>query len=701
MCEILDRSAQGVEWAIFSALWSEHCSYKSSARYLKMFHTSKKNVNVLESMGENAGVIDIGQGERVAFKMESHNHPSFISPYEGSSTGVGGILRDIFTMGAFPIALSNYLCFGEIEESSFMKSLVEGVVRGIGDYGNCVGVPMLTGQTEFEGAYNQNILVNAMALGLFKKDDKVSLSKAQGVGNWVVYVGAKTGRDGIHGASMASQSFEGEKEAQEQKTTVQIGDPFLGKLLIESCYEVIQKGLVVAIQDMGAAGLTSSSFEMAKKGAVGLNLYLDKVPLRESSLGPEEILLSESQERMLLVCEKESFKEIETVFSKWDLDVAVIGEVIEEKKIHLFWHKEKLTSLKPEDIVDKAPEVRRPYEEWTSRSRVKDFKKQKGFDFKKELLFLLRSQASCSRAWIYRQYDKRVGGRTALECSDTIGAVYLERNRFLGLALGCRPYLMQGDAFEGAKDAFFFPALSLSVKGFKPLAVTDCLNFGSPEKKEVMGEFVASVKALAESSHELDIPVVSGNVSFYNETEGKNIIPTPVIGMVGLKQKAKDIKGSFFTKDQSYIFLTKIPLNFCTTGLAHYLKTKTMEIKGEGLNLKKEFLGVLEKVASREEVLSSRLVGKGGLAYQLLLMSFQKEIGFKLFLEDLSFSPEEFFYENFYDILWEVRSSEFKVEGLKTYQIGTTQKEKTADFGQLGSFDLLGLKKQYKRQFLK
>ncbi len=698
ICKILGRSPRGIEWAIFSALWSEHCSYKSSAQYLKKFKST--SAHIIESMGENAGVIDIGLGERIAFKMESHNHPSFISPYEGASTGVGGILRDIFTMGAYPVALANYLCFGDLKACR-MKTLVESVVEGIGGYGNCVGVPMLTGQTEFDSCYNQNILVNAMAVGLFRKNDVISRSQAQGIGNLVVYVGAKTGRDGIHGASMASASFENQEAGLKQKTTVQIGDPFLGKLLIESCYEVIQKGLVVAIQDMGAAGLTSSSFEMSAKGHVGLNLYLDKVPIRDSSLKPEDILLSESQERMLLICKKEFLKEIETVFQKWNLDAVVIGEVKEKKTVDIFWKNKKLTSLNPHVIVENSPHENRPYDEWRARNRVDCFSNQESLDFKKELLNLLVLQESCSRLWIYEQYDKRVGGRTAQACSETIGSFYLGKHRFLGIALGCRPYLMSSDAYEGAKDAFLFPALSLCTKGFQPLAATDCLNFGNPEKKEVMTEFIASVEALSETSKALDIPVVSGNVSFYNETEGQNIIPTPATGLVGLKINSNSVKGSFFVSSQSYIFLTRVFLGLSSTGLWEYVRTKRMQLKGSTIELRKDVLEILKKTACRKEVLSSRLVGRGGLAYHLVLMSFQNEIGFQVRGDKLSLKPEEWFYENYYDVLWESSSCDFQVEGFETYKIGITRKDKKVFFDNFEFFDLVNLKQFYRRRFFK
>ncbi|MCX7977686.1 MAG: AIR synthase-related protein, partial [Bdellovibrionaceae bacterium] len=359
ICSLLGREPRTVELALFSALWSEHCSYKSSKVHLSKF--SYRNLNTPDFQGENAGVVDLGYGERIVFKMESHNHPSFIEPYQGAATGVGGILRDIFTMGARPIALADYLCFGQ-PNAARMSILVDGVVRGISGYGNCVGVPTITGSTEFDSSYNNNILVNAMAVGLLRSRDRVAFSAASGPGNWVVYVGAKTGKDGIHGASMASESFDGDSAAK--KPNVQVGDPFYEKLLIESCLEALRLDLVVSMQDMGAAGLTSSSFEMAAKGGGGFDLHLDKVPLRSLDMGPEEILLSESQERMLLVCEPAKFADLARVFNRWGLEVVKIGEVRAEKNMRLWWKGELLTEIDPSLLVQKAPRYERPWRPW-------------------------------------------------------------------------------------------------------------------------------------------------------------------------------------------------------------------------------------------------------------------------------------------------------------------------------------------------
>lgn len=513
--DLMGHPLEGVEWAVFSALWSEHCSYKSSKIHLSKF--AYRNSVTPDLDGENAGVVDCGQGEKIIFKMESHNHPSFIEPFHGAATGVGGILRDIFTMGARPIALADYLCFGEVTTPR-MKQLISGVVSGISHYGNCVGVPTVTGATSNQPEYNKNILVNAMAVGLVEEGMKMALSKAKGLGNLVVYVGAATGKDGVHGASMASEAFDSDLE--KKKPNIQIGDPFFEKLLIEACLEVLDKDLVVAMQDMGAAGLTSSSFEMAEKGGVGLEMHLDKVPLRDASMTPEEILLSESQERMLLVVEPAKFAELRAVFEKWGLESQILGKVQAKPEVDLFWHSEKIASLDPQKIVGKAPRYQREY------SRLGHFKAP-GF-------LVGDLTVSPSKREIFERYDQRVGVRTERDASYPCAVLRLPSQRRLGIAVGCRPELMKKHAGYGALDAFLEPYLKLSLMGLTPLAMTDCLNFGNPEKPKVMSDFVASVDVLAECAKVFDVPVISGNVSFYNETLGEQIIPTPAVGMVAL-----------------------------------------------------------------------------------------------------------------------------------------------------------------------
>lgn len=606
--KVLNRPPQGVEWALFSALWSEHCSYKSSKVHLRKF--AFKSPRVLQAMGENAGVIDLGQGEKVAFKMESHNHPSFIEPYQGAATGVGGILRDIFTMGARPIALANYLCFGE-PTAPRMPSIVEGVVAGISGYGNCVGVPTITGQTEFHRSYNNNVLVNALAVGLFCEEDPVVTSNAKGEGNFVVYVGAKTGRDGVHGASMASESFD--KDSESKRPTIQIGDPFLEKLLIESCLEVMKQDLVVAIQDMGAAGLTSSSFEMAAKGGVGFKIHLDRVPLRDTSVGPEEILLSESQERMLLICEPAKFEAVKKVFHRWGLDASVLGEVYAGPEVELYWKGDLICKMDPKVLTDNAPLYERPYKPWAP-------KKEKPAVTAKDLKLseALQSVEGTSRRWIFQQYDQRVGAKTARDCEDSVSVQRLPSGRGFGLVLGCRPHVMRMDAKIGGYDAGFYPALELAAKGFQSLAMTDCLNFGNPEKEEIMSEFVAAVEALAETSKILDAPVISGNVSFYNETLGQNITSTPATGLVGIRDSIDNIPRSHFVNKGDAVYLWRLPMVEMVGDQlgreAHF--RGAIDVKKTGAWIE----GVRKTMNGIPTVTATRVNGKFGLGYALARM---------------------------------------------------------------------------------
>lgn len=650
--DLLGHEPQGVEWALFSALWSEHCSYKSSKVHLRKF--SYRNAMCLDSEGENAGVIDLGQGEKIAFKMESHNHPSFIEPYQGAATGVGGILRDIFTMGARPVALADYLCFGE-PAADRMSTLVSGVVSGISGYGNCVGVPTVTGQTEFHARYNRNILVNAMAVGLFRPGDPMALSKAKGPGNWVVYVGAKTGKDGVHGASMASESFDDKSEAK--KPNVQIGDPFYEKLLIESCLEVMKKNLVVAMQDMGAAGLTSSSFEMASKGQVGMELHLDRVPVRDASITPEEILLSESQERMLLVCEPKRYEEIRAVFHRWDLEATPIGEIKADRKMRLLWKGETLCEIDPDLLVENAPRYQRPYEAWKETKRKNDIlpkamKERATADVLSELLSSVRFG---SKQWIHGQYDQRVGLRTARDASQAIAFLRLpDSGRGLAVAVGCRPSVMRMDARLGAFDAIFYPALQMACKGARALAVTDCLNFGNPERPEIMSEFVASVEALAEAGQALDAPVISGNVSFYNETLGTNITSTPATGLVGLRESVEKIPWDEFREENLLVARLAVPMIESFHQTAEVFG-EAPAFRGQWSTTKaRDFTFFLRDFVNKAPVLSSKMVGKGGRAMTLALMS-TGGIGFVAEAESspgpAAFSQEAWLGENFYEVI--------------------------------------------------
>ncbi len=652
-CGLLGRPLEGVEWALFSALWSEHCSYKSSKIHLKnLFSESER---VVESFGENAGVVDLGEGEQVAFKMESHNHPSFIEPYQGAATGVGGILRDIFTMGARPVALANYLCFGE-PEAPRMTTLVDGVVRGIAGYGNCVGVPMLTGRTQFHPAYNGNILVNALAVGYLGSEEKLVTSKARGPGNLVVYAGAKTGRDGVHGASMASEAFDEGSEAK--RPTVQIGDPFYEKLLIEASLEVIQKGLVVAVQDMGAAGLTSSSFEMASKGQVGLDLDLSKVPVRDLTMGAEELLLSESQERMLFVVDPAKWQDFKEVFDRWDLEAAVIGEVIPDRVIRLSYRGELLTSIDPDLIVEHAPQYDRPAEKATE-FRLPAASSALTLE---EALKSLEAPSHAVAPWIYGQYDQRVGAATLRDCSYAVGALRLrDSGRALGLALGGRISVLETSAWIGGWDAIMWPSFQLSGLGFEPLAVTDCLNFGNPEKPAIMGQFVQSLEGMNLACRTLKAPIISGNVSFYNETTGQNVLPTPSTGLVGLNPKLDLPEESFFEEGKEVYLIDLTP------SLTPDKSVTPESLKEVSLDLQKNF-AVLQKGARDGVTSVFRAVGEGGVLKTLVQMSTRYGVGVKLTHEELE-KPR-----GFYSAVVVLKSPlEGFTESVKVEKLGPTQ----------------------------
>jgi phosphoribosylformylglycinamidine synthase len=695
ICKLLGRPPEGVEWAVFSASWSEHCSYKSSRVHLKKFkHNSKR---VLESEGENAGVVDLGEGERVAFKMESHNHPSFIEPYQGAATGVGGILRDIFTMGARPIALADYLCFGE-GKADRMDILQKGVVHGISGYGNCVGVPTVSGQTEYDPSYNKNILVNAMAVGLFRPGQKMALSKAKGPGNWVVYVGAKTGKDGVHGASMASESFGEDSEAK--KPNVQIGDPFYEKLLIESCLEVLDQDLVVAMQDMGAAGLTSSSFEMAGKGGVGMILNLDKVPLRDSSMTPEEILLSESQERMLLVCEPSKFEKIKKVFYRWGLEATVVGEIVKDSKVTLMWHGKKLTEIDPQLLTDKAPVYERPYNKWQSKNKRDKLDFVLKGNLSNILKMTLEHEKGHNREWIYQQYDQRVGARTARDSRQSVAFLQLpDSKRGLAVNVGCRPSWMRLDSRIGALDAVIYPALQMAAKGAQALAVTDCLNFGNPEKPEIMTEFVTSVEAIAEAAKVFDTPVISGNVSFYNETLGKNITSTPATGLVGIRPNVENIPWDEFTNVGDRVFLARISQVKGYCWLAEVMGEKGQFAGDFDLSILRKFQEKLIKLGQSGLLHSSKVVGHGGLARTLAVMSrftgFKGDENFfaKLQLGDLV-------AENLYEVVLAVGESQadelkdFAGSEFELVEIGRVQKGNLS-LGQHGNMPTSEIFKMY------
>ena len=536
---IMGRVPSLTELGIFSVMWSEHCSYKSSRVWLKELPT--KADWVVHGPGENAGVVDIGDGLTAIFKMESHNHPSFIEPYQGAATGVGGILRDVFTMGARPIANLNALRFGR-PENPRTKRVVDGVVRGIGGYGNCVGVPTVGGEVNFHAAYDGNPLVNAMTVGIAQKD-RIFLSAAAGIGNPVVYVGSKTGRDGIHGATMASAEFDANSE--EKRPTVQVGDPFTEKLLIEACLELMATDAIVGIQDMGAAGLTSSAVEMAGKGNVGIELDLDAVPQRETGMTAYEMMLSESQERMLMVLRPGAEGLARAIFDKWDLDFAVIGRITETGHI-VIRHQGVLEADIPlQPLSDEAPLYRRPVQ-WPVPPEPLDHASiESPMPVDRALLQLMASPDLCSRAWIWNQYDAVVGGQTVKRPGAADAAIVKidGSQRALALTTDCTPRYCQADPKMGACQAVAEAWRNITATGARPLAITDNMNFGNPEKPEIMGQFAAAIQGMAAACNALDFPVVSGNVSLYNETEGRGILPTPAIGGLGVIEDARLARG--------------------------------------------------------------------------------------------------------------------------------------------------------------
>ena len=537
ICELLKRTPNITELAIFSAMWNEHCSYKSSRKHLKKLHTKGKYV--IQGPGENAGVIDIGDNDAIVFKIESHNHPSFIEPYQGAATGVGGIMRDVFTMGARPIANLNSIHFGSPQHKK-TKNLLRGVVKGIGGYGNCIGVPTIAGQTTFDDSYNGNILVNAMTLGLVNKN-KIFYSKAAGLDKPVIYVGSKTGRDGIHGASMASATFD--DKIEEKKPTVQVGDPFTEKLLLEACLELMSDESIIAIQDMGAAGLTSSSVEMASKGNLGIQLDLSKVPCREEKMSPYEIMLSESQERMLIVLEKGKEDFAKKIFDKWNLDFAVIGKTTNTNKIELIFNNSKIAEIPINLLAENAPVYDRNWKKTKLPQKLKfnkdNFKSLSVSDCLKKIL----SNPNISeKKWIWDQYDHTVMGDTIQKPGGDAGVVRIHgTKKAVAATVDSSASYCYSHPITGGKQVVCESWRNLIAVGAKPIAITNCLNFGNPEKEKNMGEFVECVEGISEASEYLDFPVVSGNVSFYNETKDKGIKPTPTIGGVGLIKNYKNM----------------------------------------------------------------------------------------------------------------------------------------------------------------
>ncbi len=533
--EIIGREPSFTELGIFSAMWNEHCSYKSSKKWLRTLPTT--GPQVICGPGENAGIVDIGDGQAVVFKMESHNHPSYIEPYQGAATGVGGILRDVFTMGARPVAAMNALSFGEPDHPK-TRQLVHGVVAGVGGYGNCFGVPTVGGEVRFHPAYNGNCLVNAFAAGL-ADTDKIFYSAASGVGMPVVYLGAKTGRDGVGGATMASAEFD--DTIEDKRPTVQVGDPFTEKRLMEACLELMATGAVISIQDMGAAGLTCSAVEMGDKGGLGIKLTLDYVPQRETEMSAYEMMLSESQERMLMVLNPELEAEARAVFEKWDLDFAIVGETIAEDRFLILHGNDVMADLPLSKLASSAPEYDRPWVE-TPAADPLDFVPE--IDPIDALKSLVASPNYCSRAWVWEQYDTQVMADSIRTPGLGAGVIRVHgTDKALAFTSDVTPRYVKANPFEGGKQAVAEAYRNLCAVGAKPLASTDNLNFGNPEKPEIMGQFVGAIKGIGAACEALDMPIVSGNVSLYNETDGRGILPTPTIGAVGLLSHIDDLIG--------------------------------------------------------------------------------------------------------------------------------------------------------------
>lgn len=628
--DILGREPTEAEFGVIAAMWSEHCSYKSTRIWLKTLPTT--GPQVIMGPGENAGVIDIGDGQAAVFKMESHNHPSYIEPYQGAATGVGGILRDVFTMGARPIANLNSIRFGEPSHPK-TRSLVDGVVAGIGGYGNCVGVPTVGGETSFHKSMNGNNLVNAMNVGLADAN-RIFTSEASGIGNQIVYVGSKTGRDGIKGATMASGEFDADVESK--RPTVQVGDPFTEKLLIEACLELMKTECVIAIQDMGAAGLTSSAVEMASKGKLGIELDLDKVPLRETGMSAYEIMLSESQERMLFVLKPGHEDEAAAIFKKWELDFSVIGTLTDTGSIVCKRHGKVEIDIKVDPLVESSPVYERPYEATPKQAvlNAADYPLPAGETVLSVLQKMLNTSELCSRKWITDQYDCQVGTNTAQAATGgDAGVVRVEgTNKGLAMSVDCTPRYCEADPVEGGKQAVAETYRNISAVGAMPLATTDNMNFGNPEKPRIMGQFVGAIEGIKEACLAFDYPIVSGNCSLYNETNGNPIQPAPAIGGVGLMQDISKMMTIPFKAEGETI----IVIGECKGHVGQSLYLRDMYGKEEGapptvpLTAERRHGKFVRQLIDDQAITACHDVSDGGLLITIAEMSMASEIGCKI-----------------------------------------------------------------------
>ncbi|MDI7863319.1 phosphoribosylformylglycinamidine synthase subunit PurL [Rhizobiaceae bacterium n13] len=629
---LIGREPTFTELGIFSAMWNEHCSYKSSKKWLRTLPT--KGPRVIQGPGENAGVVDIDDGDCVVFKMESHNHPSYIEPYQGAATGVGGILRDVFTMGARPVAAMNALRFGEPDHPK-TRHLVAGVVSGVGGYGNSFGVPTVGGEVEFDPRYNGNILVNAFAAGLAKSDG-IFLSQAKGVGLPVVYLGAKTGRDGVGGATMASAEFD--ESIEEKRPTVQVGDPFTEKCLLEACLELMQTGAVIAIQDMGAAGLTCSAVEMGAKGDLGIELQLDKVPVREEMMTAYEMMLSESQERMLMVLRPEKEKEAEAIFHKWGLDFAIVGTTTDDLRFRVIHQGEEVANLPIKDLGDQAPEYDRPWRESDKRAPLPANLVAEPDNYGEALLKLIGSPNQSSRRWVYEQYDTLIQGNSLQLPGGDAGVVRVEGHprKALAFSSDVTPRYVEADPFEGGKQAVAECWRNINATGAEPLAATDNLNFGNPEKPEIMGQFVNAIKGIGEACRALNFPIVSGNVSLYNETNGVAILPTPTIAGVGLLPDWSRMARIGSAQDGDHVLL--IGVDGSHLGSSVYLRDVLGIVDGPAPEVDlfaERRNGEFVRSAIRNgQVTACHDISSGGLAVALAEMAMASGMGMQISCEE-------------------------------------------------------------------
>ncbi|TLP48594.1 phosphoribosylformylglycinamidine synthase subunit PurL [Cohaesibacter sp. CAU 1516] len=622
--ELIGRTPTFTELGIFSAMWNEHCSYKSSKKWLRTLPT--KGPRVLQGPGENAGVVDIDDGQAVVFKMESHNHPSYIEPYQGAATGVGGILRDVFTMGARPIAAMNALRFG-MPDHERTRHVVSGVVAGVGGYGNSFGVPTVGGEVNFDASYNGNCLVNAFAAGLADAD-KIFLSEAKGVGMPVVYLGAKTGRDGVGGATMASAEFD--EDSEEKRPTVQVGDPFSEKRLMEATLELMQTGAVIAIQDMGAAGLTCSAVEMGAKGNLGVDLDLNKVPVREENMSAYEMMLSESQERMLMVLHPEKREAAEAVFRKWELDFAEVGVTTDTLRFRIYHNGEMVADLPIKELGDEAPEYDRPWVESPKLAKIDNASVTAPADLLESLVKMVGSPDLSSRRWVWEQYDTMIQGNTKQRPGGDAGVIRVNgTNKGLALTVDVTPRYCKADPFEGGKQAVAESWRNLNAVGAEPLATTDNLNFGNPEKPEIMGQFVGCIKGLGAACEALAMPIVSGNVSLYNETTGDAILPTPAIGAVGLLPDVSVSVGNAFVAEGDAILL--IGGHGVEMGQSLYLRDMLGREEGApppvDLALEKQTGDFVRTAIRAGEINAAHDISDGGLGVALAEMAMRSALG--------------------------------------------------------------------------